>query len=128
MNRRRFLAGAGSALAIGLAGCAEDTTDPSDNESGGEGGPQTDYDKAVNTVEGTTYIDLHLRAWFDCSYHSPETVTFTIDFIAAGETIDSREWTVPFEECMNEHTKQLTVKIPDKYEDVLISITDDWSQ
>lgn len=126
MNRRKFLAGTAGALAVGLAGCSEDNDPSEDQESGGSGGPQTDYDKAVNTVEGETYIDLHLRSWFSCSYADPTEVTFTIDFIAAGETIDSREWTVDFTECMNEHTKQITVKLPDQYDEVLISINDDW--
>lgn len=127
MNRRRFLAVAGGTLTAGLAGCTGEENDPAEDQaSGGSGGPQTDYEKAVNTVDGETYIDLHVRAWFSCSYADPTEVTFTIDFIAAGETIDSREWTVPFEECMNEHTKQMNVKLPDKYDEVLISINDDW--
>jgi len=116
MNRRKFLAGTAGALTIGLAGCSEDNDPAEEQESGGSGGPQTDYDKAVNTVDGETIIDLHMRAWFSCSYADPTDVTFTIDFIAGGETIDSREWSVEFEDCMNEHTRTMSIQLPDQYE------------
>jgi len=126
MNRRQFLSFGSVVATAGLAGCS-DSDNPSKQDSGGTGGPQTDYEKAVNTVNGETYVDLHLRSWFSCSYANTTTVTFTINFIAAGKTIDSQRWTVEFEDCMNEHTKDITVTLPEQYEEVLVSITDNWS-
>lgn len=120
MKRRRFLGAVAAVGSAAIAGCSE--TDKAD--SGVEGGAMLDYDESVNTVDGETVIDLHLRGWYNCSgASSPSEVTYTVEVIVAGETEGQKEWTVEFDDCMVEHTKHMTFTIPREVDDVLVRVT-----
>lgn len=124
MQRRTFIAAAASAATIGIAGCSE--TDESDDGVGG--GIRQDYDEAINQQDGKTYIDISWKTWFNCSgYTSPpdSEVTLTLEVRAVGEVQASENWTVSYDDCMNEQTRTVGFQLDSEYEEILISTRHD---
>ena len=125
MRRRTLLASTGAALATGLAGCSTET-DESDDGVGG--GVRIDYDEAVNRQEGKTYIDIELKTWFNCSGYTStpdDEVTITVEVRALGQVQASENWTVTYDDCMNQQTRTVGFVLEQEYDDILISTSHD---
>ena len=121
MKRRHYLGTIASAGAIALAGCVS-SSDESDDGIGG--GIRQDYDEAINTQNGKTYIDIEWKTWFNCSGYTStpnSEVTLTLEVRALGEVQASEEWVVSYDECMNQQTRTVGFTLDEVYDELLIS-------
>lgn len=115
MKRREYLTALSTAGATVVAGCGGDQ----------DHGPQTDYEAAINTKNGKTFIDLNLETWLGCSYDSIDNydkVPITIEMYAADELQLSDEWVVEYEECMTKQTEQRNYTLDEEWDDLLIEV------
>jgi len=125
MQRRKFIGAIATASTIGIAGCAAEE-DESDDGVGG--GIRQDYDEAVNRQEGQTFIDIEWKTWFNCSGYTstPDSeVALTLEIRAVGEVQASENWTVSYDDCMNEQTRTVGFTLDAEYDEILISTSHD---
>lgn len=122
LSRRALIGSIGASTVGVIAGCVDAETE---SKSGAGSGAHLDYEKAVNTVDGMTYVDLSFESWYDCSgiSASPTKTVFVIELVAAGETHTTDEWVVDFEDCMNSHSTDRSYQLSDEYEEVVVHTT-----